>query len=203
MAAVTASKVENTRLKMLEAARAVLRDKGYAALSTREVAASAAVPLSQIHYHFGSKQGLVIALFEYLNEQLLERQQAMFEDPNLTLSEQWDLACDYLDEDLASGYVSVLQELWAAAWSNPEIAEVVRRGILGWIALLAEVARRSQQRHESFKLLKPEELAILVGSAFIGAESFLLLGVEGPKVPVRRALRRVGEAIRLLENGNP
>ncbi len=203
MAAVTASKVENTRLKMLEAARAVLRDKGYAALSTREVAASAAVPLSQIHYHFGSKQGLVIALFEYLNEQLLERQQAMFEDPNLTLSEQWDLACDYLDEDLASGYVSVLQELWAAAWSNPEIAEVVRRGILGWVALLAEVARRSQRRHESFKLLKPEELAILVGSAFIGAESFLLLGVEGPKVPVRRALRRVGEAIRLLENGNP
>ncbi len=203
MAAVTASKVENTRLKMLEAARAVLRDKGYAALSTREVAASAAVPLSQIHYHFGSKQGLVIALFEYLNEQLLERQQAMFEDPNLTLSEQWDLACDYLDEDLASGYVSVLQELWAAAWSNPEIAEVVRRGILGWVALLAEVACRSQRRHESFKLLKPEELAILVGSAFIGAESFLLLGVEGPKVPVRRALRRVGEAIRLLENGNP
>ena len=41
-----------------------------AGLSTRDVAAAAGVPLSQIHYHFGSKQSLVLALFEYLNAQL-------------------------------------------------------------------------------------------------------------------------------------
>jgi AcrR family transcriptional regulator len=35
----------------------MLRQKGYSGVSTRDVAAEAGVPLSQIHYHFGSKQG--------------------------------------------------------------------------------------------------------------------------------------------------
>ena len=51
-------------------------------LSTRDVAAAAGVPLSQIHYHFGSKQGLVLALFEYLNAQLLDRQNATVRRPD-------------------------------------------------------------------------------------------------------------------------
>ena len=76
------------------------------------------MPLSQIHYHFGSKQGMVLALFEYLNAQLLDRQNALFGDPTLKLSEQWDRACDYLDDDIASGYVRVLQELIAASWAD-------------------------------------------------------------------------------------
>ena len=110
MARALAKKPE-TSTTLLEAAKKVLRQNGYAGLSTRDVAAAAGVPLSQIHYHFGSKQGMVLALFEYLNAQLLDRQNAMFGDPTLKLSEQWDRACDYLDDDIASGYVRVLQEL--------------------------------------------------------------------------------------------
>ena len=68
--------------RSLEAAKKVLRQNGYSGLSTREVAAAAGVPLSQIHYHFGSKQGLVLALFEYLNAQLLDRQNALFARPD-------------------------------------------------------------------------------------------------------------------------
>src|ERR1700761_5452891 len=108
MARALAVKLE-TGTVVLEAAKKVLRQNGYAKLSTRQVAAAAKVPLSQIHYHFGSKQGLVLALFEYLNAQLLDRQDTMFDDPKLTLSEKWDRACDYLDEDIASGYVRTLQ----------------------------------------------------------------------------------------------
>ena len=61
---------------------------------------------------------MVLALFEYLNAQLLDRQNALFGDATLKLSEQWDRACDYLDEDIASGYVRVMQELVAASWSE-------------------------------------------------------------------------------------
>src|SRR5437763_16958560 len=104
-----------TRTTLLEAAKKVLRQNGYSGLSTRDVAAAAGAPLSQIHYHFGSKQGMMLALFEYLNAQLLDRQQAMFGDPSLKISAQWDLACQYLDHDIASGYVRVLQELIAAS----------------------------------------------------------------------------------------
>src|SRR5262249_17372305 len=94
------AKVETSTV-VLKAAKKVLRQKGYAKLSTRDVAAAAGVPLSQIHYHFGSKQGMVLALFEYLTSQLLDRQNVLFHDSTLKLSEQWDRACDYLDEDIA------------------------------------------------------------------------------------------------------
>ena len=89
MARALAKKPE-TSVSLLEAAKKVLRQNGYAGLSTRDVAMAASVPLSQIHYHFGSKQGMVLALFEYLNAQLLDRQNALFRDTMLKLSEQWD-----------------------------------------------------------------------------------------------------------------
>src|SRR6187431_2342586 len=118
--AATAKKPD-TAVALLEAAKKILRQHGYAGLSTRAVAEAAGVPLSQIHYHFGSKQGLVLALFEYLNAQLLDRQNALFRDGGLKISEQWDKACDYLDVDIASGYVRVLQELIAASWADAAV----------------------------------------------------------------------------------
>jgi AcrR family transcriptional regulator len=198
MARALAKKAE-TSTTLLEAAKKVLRQNGYAGLSTRDVAAAAGVPLSQIHYHFGSKQGLVLTLFEYLNAQLLDRQNALFGDPALKLSEQWDRACDYLDDDIASGYVRVLQELIAASWADPEVAKVTRAGIKGWIDLITGLARRAEHQLGNLGPFTVEETAALIANAFIGAESQYLLGLEKRGVPVRQALRRVGDLIRTAE----
>jgi AcrR family transcriptional regulator len=188
-----------TSTTLLEAAKAVLRQKGYAGLSTRDVAAAAGVPLSQIHYHFGSKRGMVLALFEYLNAQLLGRQNAMFSNPALKLSEQWDLACDYLDEDIASGYVRVLQELIAAGFADAEVAKVVRAGLIGWFELIAALARKAERELGALDPFSAEHIAALVSNAFIGAESLCLIGAENQGVPVRQALRRFGDLIRSAE----
>lgn len=194
----TARKVE-TDISLLEAARKVLYEKGYAGLSTRDVAAAAGVPLSQIHYHFGSKQGLVLALFEYLNAQLLGRQEALFGDPSLKLSEQWDRACDYLEHDIQSGYVRVLQEMIAASWADPEVASTVRTGLMGWIELIVGAARKAAGEVGGLGPFSPEEIGALVANAFIGAESLYLLGVEPAGSPARLGLRRVGDLLRTLE----
>ena len=198
--AAMAKKID-TSATLLAAAKKALRKSGYSALSTRDVATAAGVPLSQIHYHFGSKEGLMLALFEYLNDELLDRQHTMFGNPALKLSEQWDLACTYLDEDLASGYVRVLQELWAAGYSNPQIAKVVRAGILRWQDLLTTTARKAEDRFGAFPGLASEDVAALVGAAFIGGEAYILLGAETRELPIRKALRGVGELIRRLESG--
>jgi AcrR family transcriptional regulator len=201
MPRAAAQKVE-TSTTLLEAAKKVLRQNGYSGLSTRDVAAAAGVPLSQIHYHFGSKQGLLLALFEYLNAQLLNRQQAMFTNPALTISEQWDLACHCLDDDIASGYVRVLQELIAASWIDAKVAKVVRAGLLGWFNLIVEVARRAERELGGLGPFSPEEVGALVSNAFIGAESLFLLGIEKKGSPVREALRRVGDLIRIAERAS-
>lgn len=194
----TARKTD-TSVELLEAAKKVLRQGGYAKLSTRQVAAVAGVPLSQIHYHFGSKQGLVLALFEYLNAQLLHRQSAMFGDTKLTLSQKWALACDYLDEDIASGYVRVLQELIAASWADARVAKVVRAALMEWVVLITAAAQQAERQFGRLSNFTAEEIGMLVGIAFIGAESAYLLGFEARGLPVRQVLRRVGDLIRGIE----
>lgn len=201
MARATTKKAD-TGVALLDAAKKVLRQSGYAGLSTRGVADVAGVPLSQIHYHFGSKQGLVLALFEYLNAQLLDRQDVLFGDPTLKLSEQWDKACDYLDEDIASGYVRVLQELITASYSDAAVAKVVRVGLAGWIELITELARKAQRERGDFGPFTPDEIGALVASGFLGAEIHYLLGFEKKGIPVRQALRRVGDLIRLMEGNS-
>jgi hypothetical protein len=138
-------------------------------------------------------------LFEYLNAQLLDRQNALFHDPALKLSEQWDRACDYLDDDIASGYVRVLQELTAAGWHDGEVAKEVRTGLIVWFDLITELARKAQRELGGLGPLAAEEVAALIGCAFMGAESLYLLGGEKKGVPVRKALRRFGDLIRLAE----
>jgi AcrR family transcriptional regulator len=201
MARVLAKKPE-TSTTLLEAAKKVLRQNGYAGLSTRDVAEAAGVPLSQIHYHFGSKQGMVLALFEYLNAQLLDRQNALFGDATLRLSEQWDRACGYLDDDIASGYVRVLQELIAASWADVEVAKVVRAGIMGWLELIVGVARKAENTLGGLGPFTPEQAGAFAANAFIGAESLYLLGLEKRGSPVRQALRRIGDLIRVAEAGS-
>src|SRR6266508_134387 len=190
--------VVDTRTLIIGAARRRLLADGYAGLSTRKVAEEAGVPLSQLHYHFGSKGGLILALFEEENRRRLERQTQMYAE-DTPLWKRYERACDFLEDDLDSGYVRVLQEMIAVGWSNPEIRAAVRELLGGWYVLLIDVAREAERRYGRLGPFTAEEVATLVGNAFIGSEALLLLGFDRQVVPIRSALRRVGVLIRELE----
>jgi len=189
---------QDTRLRILAAAKGVLLDVGYANLSTRGIAEAAGVPLSQIHYHFGSKQNLMLAVLEMENRTRLARQAAMYE-ADKPLWEQWQQACDFFDDDLESGYVRVLMEMTAAGWSNPQIGEAVSAQIRGWFDLLAEVAQRAAKRFGSLGPFTPDELAALAALPFLGAEAVILVGLDDSKIAARPALRKIGDLLRMLE----
>jgi AcrR family transcriptional regulator len=198
---VSSNRSETATL-LLEAAQRCLERHGIAGLSTRKVADEAGMPLSQIHYHLGSKRGLLLALLAFQNEKLLARQEAMFAQPQ-PLWQRWMKACDYLEEDLASGYVRVLQEMIAAGWADPQIAAEVRRNLRGWYQLLTEVAAEAAERLGGLGPLEPAEAAALAGHVFLGAEALILLGVGEEEMPSRSALRKVGELLRVLEGEPP
>ena len=190
-----------TRASILEAAKQALLDSGYSGLSTRKIAVAAGVPLSQIHYHFGSKQGLVLEVLEEENRKLLNRQKGMYAS-DMPLWKQWEQACDYLEDDLDSGYVRVLQELMAAGWSNPEIAVAVKTMLHNWYLLLAEVAERAADRIGGLGPFTSAEAGFVAGSPFLGAEAMILLGITEEEVPIRSALRKFGEVLRRLEGAS-
>lgn len=193
-------KFNATKSKLLEAAKTVLLAEGYSGLSTRAIATAADTQMSQIRYHFGSKEGMVLALYEYMTGQLIDRQTAMFSDPTIPTSKKWDIACDYLDKDIATGYVRVFQELTALGWSNDNVAKKIRESISLWHDLHLILAKEFSKKLGSFELFDAEDIAALIGPAFIGVESTLLLGWEDQGVPALRALRRFGNVIRYYEN---
>lgn len=190
--------VATTPDRITDAARGCLLDEGYAKLSTRRVAERAGVPLSQIHYHFKGKQGLVLAVLARENERLVDRQTKMYgaEKP---LSARYDQACDFLDDDLASGYVRVLQEMIASGWSDPVVAEQVVALLKSWLDLLSEVAKEAEDEFGSLGPFSAEDIATLVGMAFIGGEALILLDDPAFSTSARAALRRFGDLIRDAE----
>jgi AcrR family transcriptional regulator len=190
----------DTRTLITDAARCRLLADGFAGLSTRKVAEEAGVPVSQLHYHFGSKGGLILALFEEENRRRPDRQRSMYAE-DLPLWQRYEQACDFLEDDLDWGYVRVLQEMVAAGWSNADIGAAVHELLGGWFALLGAVAREAERRHGPIGPFTAEELATLVASAFFGSEALLLLGFDREVLPIRSALRRVGVLIRQLEDG--
>jgi AcrR family transcriptional regulator len=187
-----------TATKILDSARCCLLADGYANLSTRRVADGAGVPLSQIHYHFGGRRGLVLAVLDRENQRLVGRQKQMYGAP-LPLWKRYEQACEFLDDDLASGYVRVLQEMIAAGWSDDAVADQVLAMLRGWVDILEEVAREAESRFGPLGPFSAAEVATLVGLAFLGGEAVALLGDDEWVERVRTALRRVTDLIRAAE----
>jgi AcrR family transcriptional regulator len=187
-----------TSAQIIDAARSRLLVDGYVNLSTRKVADEAGVPLSQIHYHFGGKQGMVLALLSRENSRRVERQRRMY-GSDQPLWKRYRQACDFLEDDLDSGYVRVLQEMVAAGWSDPAVAREVVALLNGWVDVLEAVATEAEARFGTLGPLTAGDLACLVGLSFLGGESVILLGDQKWSARVRGALRSVGDLIRRFE----
>ncbi len=67
------SGADDTRGRLLAAARNAFAERGFAAASVREITAAADANLGAITYHFGSKQGLYDAVLESVFGSLRER----------------------------------------------------------------------------------------------------------------------------------
>ena len=191
-----------TRLKILEAARGTLLERGAGGTSTRSVADRAGVPLSQVHYHFGSKQDLLAAVLERENDLLLDRQRELYDAPG-PLAEKWQTACAFLDEDIRSGYVRVLWELWAAGLADDVLAEHWRGAMGGWRELLEAVFEKWTVDNDITLPVAPRAVATLVCNIFQGVEIELLAGIGEAEAPHREVLEAIGLFIQGAEAGRP
>jgi AcrR family transcriptional regulator len=189
-----------TRARILEAARDMVREQGFARTTIRGVAERAGVQLSLVHYHFGGKRQLLAAVLEQENERLLARQRQLYAGPE-PLAEKWRTACEYLREDLRSGYVRILWELWAAGLADEELARRWRLAVAGWRALLEDVFAGWAAERELELPMSPRALATLVANVFAGAEAEILAGVSEDEAPHLEALEACADLIERAEAG--
>jgi TetR/AcrR family transcriptional regulator len=76
--------VPTTRTRLLDAAERVLLREGYAAVTSRRVAAEAGVKAQLVHYHFGSMDDLYLEVYRRRTEEGFERlRRAMEVHPSL------------------------------------------------------------------------------------------------------------------------
>jgi AcrR family transcriptional regulator len=187
-----------TRQQLIDAAAAVLHERGYASTSMRAVADQAGLRLSLVHYHFGSKGGLLTAVMDSMTGRLLDRQRQMFTDGR-PFSAQWRSACEFLRDDIQSGYVRILWELWAAGLTDTDLAERWRVNQGGWRNLILERLERMADERDIDLPMQPRVLATLVGSLFEGAEVEMLIGVPEQESPHLEALEAIAVLIEQSE----
>jgi AcrR family transcriptional regulator len=82
-----------TRAALLDAALQLMLEEGYAAVTSRKVAAKAGLKPQLVHYYFRSMDDLFVALLQRGAEQNLERQARALRSPQ-PLRALWELSTD-------------------------------------------------------------------------------------------------------------
>ncbi|MEP7281302.1 MAG: TetR/AcrR family transcriptional regulator [Rubrivivax sp.] len=190
----------DTKTRILDAAFRCLASSGYAALNVREIARDAGVNHALINYHFGTKDRLVIAVLDEANRQLLERQRQMYAASG-DFAAKWAQARRFYENDIASGFVRVQAELYAASLSNPSLREQFLPRIQAWKQLVLEAVREALQTHRP--ALPPgfsaEAIACLISEFWLGMEFARLIGGAAERARHERALDAIGQMLLALE----
>lgn len=190
----------DTRLRILAAAFNCLQTRGYASLSVRDIARDAGVNHALISYYFGGKDRLVIAVLDDANRRLLDRQQQLYGAP-VGFAEKWARARRFYESDLASGFVRVQAELWAASLSNAELREQFLPRIQAWKQLVLEGVRAALQtyRLDLPPAFSAEAIATLLSEFWLGMEFSQLIGASGESGRHEATLNAIEALLRTLD----
>lgn len=189
-----------TRSLILESARRRLVDQGYANLSVRDIAADAGLNHALIGYHFQGKQQLVLAVLDEANTRLLERQTRMYAAA-APASQKWRQACEFYDEDLASGYVKLLLELMGASFHDLELRREFTPRLLSWQALIEEAVDGFIAGHRLDLPVSGRAIAAWVTWFWMGMESSMALGIGEEQGHQREALAAMATLLERVEAG--
>jgi AcrR family transcriptional regulator len=183
-------------MRILDAAFRRLAVGGYSNLATRDIAAEAGVNHAAIHYYFGTKQKLVIAVLDEANQRLLERQKQLY-DTGGGFAAKWAQARQFYEHDLASGFVRVQMELWAASLSDPDLRKEFLPRVLQWRRIIEEAVNDALKLYELELPFSSEAIACWISSFWFGMEFEMLLGAGELETHHKEALDAMQ---RLLEH---
>jgi len=111
-----------TRTALLEATGRVLVDEGYAELTTRRVAELAGVAQSTLMHHFPTREALLVETVSHLALQLADEAMDQLDLSALRSPAQREAVLDQAWREFTSPPAIAAAQLWAAAWSEPELA---------------------------------------------------------------------------------
>src|SRR5512133_2608055 len=187
-----------TRARILQAARRRLVHEGYANLNVRDIAADAGVNHALSGSHFHGKQQLVLAVLDDANTQLLERQARMY-DADAPASEKWRQACDFYEEDLASGFVRLLMELMGASFHDEALRREFVPRALAWHKLIESGVEDFIESSGLDLPVSARAITAWIGWFWTGMEASMALGIPEEQGHQKEALEAVATLLRQAE----
>ncbi|MDQ2939709.1 MAG: TetR/AcrR family transcriptional regulator [Actinomycetota bacterium] len=188
-----AERSEATRGRIVEATRTLFRERGYEAVSTSNILRAAGVSRGGLYHHFSGKDDVLLAVFEAVERDLLERlaQQAV-EQPTAFAALRAG-AQAYLDECLASEElqrIGLLHARRVLPW------DVWREMAMGYgLGLTVETVRAAIEAGE-MRGEDPEAMTQLIVAALIEAATMIVFADDQT-----RERERVGAAVDTLLEG--
>lgn len=116
-----------TRLALIAAAADCLVEEGYAALTTRRVAERAGVAQSTLMHHFETREALLVEAVTQLATGLADEALDHVDLAALRAPEHREAVLDQAWRTFTSPRALAAVPVWAAAWTEPELAEPLRQ----------------------------------------------------------------------------
>jgi len=166
---------EHTRTRIVEAALQALRDEGIAGISARTIARHGGFNQALIFYHFGSVEGLLVAVAR--NES--ERRSALYAPALASVSSLTELvavARRLHDEEFQGGTVAALTQVLAGAVGSEDLSRGIAESLRPWTALVGDTIGRLLAETPFGDVLPRDDLTSGVAALFLGIE--LLSGLD-------------------------
>ena len=153
---------------IVEATIGLIGEVGWAAVTTRAVAARAGVTQGVIHYHFGSKDALLRAAMISATEALLEGPTRQVMQASDLRSGLVGLVTELGSIEAASPLMLVSSEALALALRDPELGAWMRDELAAFRPALAGLLRDSARRGQARGDLDPDQTAVVLAALLDG-----------------------------------
>jgi AcrR family transcriptional regulator len=163
---------EERRVELLDAAYALVGEKGLEGLRTRDIAARAGVNISTLHYYFGTKEALLAALTDHVGFKFAEANAKQAQASARTRGKNSvlvHLETAWRSFQTTPHLSTVLQELVLRAERDAEARAAFKRLHLAWNGIVEEIMRDGIARGELRADLDAHAAARIVTSFIIGA----------------------------------
>lgn len=115
-----------TRQGIIDATVDCLMVDGYAALTTRRVAERAGIAQSTVMHHFPTRETLLMEAVIHVAVRLTQQALARIDFAALRTAEEREAVLDEAWREFSSPQALAAAQLWAAVWTEPELAPVLR-----------------------------------------------------------------------------
>jgi AcrR family transcriptional regulator len=195
---VTASgtkKSATTRQALIDSTIATLREEGFSGASARAISDRAGLKQGLVFYHFGSVVNLLLAALDAVSEARMQKYGPAIAQVS-SASEIMNIATQIFQDDLDTGYVTVLVEMIGGASSTPGLGGEVATRIGPWFTFAKDALDKTFGDSPIAALMPSGDVAYSVVALYLGLE--MLTHLNGDREPALKLFAHAQQMVVLL-----